>query len=78
MPLNMKLDLNLNGIQMVLVSGDDVVAYQHGEKSARILSSSGFQNLTLRTYEGLGHYTIPEETDEICRWLSANLCLGGT
>ncbi|CAN4076812.1 unnamed protein product [Withania somnifera] len=57
---------------------DDVVAYQHGEKSARVLSSSGFQNLTLRTYEGLGHYTIPEETDEICRWLSANLCLGGT
>lgn len=26
----------------------------------------------------LGHYTIPEETDEVCRWLSANLCLGGT
>ncbi|XP_047251556.1 acyl-protein thioesterase 1 homolog 1 isoform X5 [Capsicum annuum] len=59
-------------------TGDDVIAYQHGEKSARILSSSGFWNLTLRTYEGLGHYTIPEETDEICRWLSANLCLGGT
>lgn len=37
---------------MVLVSGDDVVAYQHGEKSARILSSSGFQNLTFRNYQG--------------------------
>lgn len=43
---------------MVLVSGDDVVAYQHGEKSARILSSSGFQNLTFRTYEGY-IYTFP-------------------
>ncbi|KAG5585856.1 hypothetical protein H5410_046290, partial [Solanum commersonii] len=55
---------------------DDVVAYQHGEKPARILSSSGFQNLTLRTYEGLGHYTIPEESDEICCWLSEIFCLG--
>ncbi|CAA3003980.1 acyl- thioesterase 2-like [Olea europaea subsp. europaea] len=32
--------------------GDEVVAYKHGEKSARILSSAGFQNLTFRAYDG--------------------------
>ncbi|KAL0330839.1 UNVERIFIED_CONTAM: Acyl-protein thioesterase 1 [Sesamum angustifolium] len=59
-------------------SGDDVVAYKHGEKSARVLSSAGFQNLTFRSYEGLGHYTIPEEMDEVCRWLTARLGLQGS
>ncbi|GFZ08378.1 alpha/beta-Hydrolases superfamily protein [Actinidia rufa] len=43
---------------------DDVVAYKHGEKSAQTLSLGGFRNLTFRTYNGLGHYTIPEETEE--------------
>lgn len=91
-----------------LVTGDDVVAYKHGEKSAQNLSSAGFRNLTFRTYNGyliyfclkpkttifssfavsnvtkalilqcrLGHYTIPEETDEVCNWLTANLVLDG-
>ncbi|KAL5559304.1 hypothetical protein UlMin_035515 [Ulmus minor] len=58
--------------------GDDVVAYNHGERSARVLSSAGFRNLTFRTYNGLGHYTIPEETDEVCNWLIANLGLDGS
>ncbi|KAL5144922.1 Acyl-protein thioesterase 2 [Glycine soja] len=57
--------------------GDDVVAYEHGERSAVTLSSSGFQNLIFRSYNGLGHYTVPEETDEVCRWLTANLGLEG-
>ncbi|CAL5205035.1 unnamed protein product [Lathyrus oleraceus] len=56
---------------------DDVVAYEHGENSARTLSSAGFQNLIFRSYNGLGHYTVPEETDEVCRWLTANLALEG-
>ncbi|KAL7150701.1 hypothetical protein ABFS83_05G131600 [Erythranthe nasuta] len=59
-------------------SGDDVVAYKHGEKSARILHSAGFQNLTFRSYDGLGHYTIPEEMDEVCRWLTDKLELPGS
>ncbi|PIN12529.1 Lysophospholipase [Handroanthus impetiginosus] len=59
-------------------SGDDVVAYKHGEKSAYVLSSAGFQNLTFRSYNGLGHYTIPEEMDEVCRWLTATLGLHGS
>ncbi|KAK6158813.1 hypothetical protein DH2020_006127 [Rehmannia glutinosa] len=59
-------------------SGDDVVAYKHGENSARILSVAGFENLTFRSYNGLGHYTIPEEMDEVCRWLNARLGLQGS
>ncbi|KAL8537014.1 hypothetical protein ACS0TY_012264 [Phlomoides rotata] len=59
-------------------SGDDVVAYKHGENSARILSFAGFQNLTFRSYDGLGHYTIPEEMNEVCRWLAARLGLQGS
>ncbi|ONI34298.1 hypothetical protein PRUPE_1G473700 [Prunus persica] len=58
--------------------GDDVVAYGHGEKSAQVLSSAGFRNLMFRTYNGLGHYTIPEETDEVCTWLTASLGLEGS
>lgn len=58
--------------------GDEVVAYHHGEKSAQNLSSAGFQNLTFRSYNGLGHYTIPQETDEVCHWLTARLGLEGS
>jgi hypothetical protein len=31
---------------------DDVVAYEHGDNSARTLSSAGFQNLMFRSYNG--------------------------
>ncbi|KAL3844093.1 hypothetical protein ACJIZ3_001496 [Penstemon smallii] len=57
---------------------DDVVAYEHGEKSARVLSSAGFQNLMYRSYDGLGHYTIPEEMNDVCRWLTTRLGLQGS
>lgn len=59
-------------------TGDDVVAYKHGETSAQSFSSASFRNLTFRTYNGLGHYTIPEETDEVCNWLTACLGLEGS
>lgn len=90
---------------MLSVTGDDVVAFKHGEKSAQTLSSAGFRNLTFRTYHGyvsinflvllfcisdkklqkmwdlaqcrLGHYTIPEEMDVVCNWLTAILGLDG-
>ncbi|GMI97589.1 hypothetical protein like AT5G20060 [Hibiscus trionum] len=58
--------------------GDDVVAYTHGERSAQALNSVGFRDLTFRTYNGLGHYTVPEETDEVCHWLTARLGLQGS
>ncbi|KAJ8431806.1 hypothetical protein Cgig2_027551 [Carnegiea gigantea] len=57
---------------------DDVVAYELGEKSVGALTSLGFQNLTFRSYEGLGHYTLPEETEEVCKWLTTTLELEGT
>jgi len=57
---------------------DDVVIYKHGEKSAQALESSGFGNMIFKSYRGLGHYTIPEEMEEVCRWLSGNLGLEGT
>ncbi|KAE8726260.1 Tesmin/TSO1-like CXC domain-containing protein, putative isoform 1 [Hibiscus syriacus] len=58
--------------------GDDVVAYTHGERSAQVLNSVGFRDLTFRTYNRLGHYTVPEETDEVCHWLTARLGLQGS
>ncbi|XP_073116066.1 uncharacterized protein [Elaeis guineensis] len=58
--------------------GDDVVPYKHGERSAEVLRSSGFRNLTFKTYNGLGHYTVPEQMDDVCRWLTARLGLDGS
>lgn len=57
---------------------DEVVPYKYGEKSAQFLSSSGFRYLTFKTYEGLGHYTVPKEMDEVCMWLNTRLGLEGS
>uniref|UniRef100_A0A5B7AZQ1 Putative acyl-protein thioesterase 2 n=1 Tax=Davidia involucrata TaxID=16924 RepID=A0A5B7AZQ1_DAVIN len=57
--------------------GDDVVLYKFGEKSSQTLSSSGFPDVTFKSYNGLGHYTIPEEMDEVCTWLTSKLGLEG-
>eukprot|EP00268_Persea_americana_P015403 TRINITY_DN1709_c0_g1_i1.p1 TRINITY_DN1709_c0_g1~~TRINITY_DN1709_c0_g1_i1.p1 ORF type:complete len:307 (+),score=63.19 TRINITY_DN1709_c0_g1_i1:199-1119(+) len=58
--------------------GDDVVIYKHGEKSAEVLTSTGFKNLAFKTYSGLGHYTVPEEMDDVCEWLTSKLELDGS
>ncbi|XP_068647251.1 uncharacterized protein [Aristolochia californica] len=58
--------------------GDDVVLYKHGEKSAEVVNSNGFRNLTFKAYNGLGHYTVPEEMDDVCKWLTARLGLDGS
>lgn len=83
-----------------MITGDDVVPYKFGEKSSRVLVSTGFQDATFKAYNGyvscfnsvtyrsqlliifaplyrLGHYTIPEEMDEVCAWLTSKLGLGG-
>ncbi|XP_057768820.1 uncharacterized protein LOC130988868 [Salvia miltiorrhiza] len=57
--------------------GDDVVAYKFGEKSAQKLSSTGFRDVTFKSYTTLGHYTIPEEMDELCTWLCSKMGLDG-
>ncbi|KAJ8422205.1 hypothetical protein Cgig2_014270 [Carnegiea gigantea] len=56
---------------------DDVVRYKFGEKSSKVLSSSGFNNVTFKSYDGLGHYTHPEEIQDICSWLKSKLNLDG-
>lgn len=57
---------------------DDVVAYKFGENSAQYLSSAGFCYLTFKSYDGLGHYTVPKEMDEVCNWLQGRLGLEGS
>ncbi|WJX79785.1 lysophospholipase [Trifolium repens] len=36
--------------------------------------SAGFQYITFKSYEGLGHYTVPREMSEVSNWLGS--CLG--
>ncbi|KAK4802602.1 hypothetical protein SAY86_000805 [Trapa natans] len=57
---------------------DDVVPYNYGEKSSRYLSSSGFRHVAFKSYDGLGHFTIPREMSEVCSWVSARLGLDGS
>ncbi|XP_042431163.1 acyl-protein thioesterase 1 homolog 1-like [Zingiber officinale] len=58
--------------------GDDVVQFKHGEKSAQVLKSTGFENATFKAYNGLGHYTVPAETDDVCKFLTTTLGLDGS
>lgn len=57
---------------------DEVVPYKYGEKSTHFLSLSGFRYLSFKTYDGLGHYTVPKEMDEVCNWLHTRLMLEGS
>lgn len=57
---------------------DEVVPYKYGESSTHCLSISGFRYLSFKTYDGLGHYTVPKEMDEVCNWLHARLGLEGS
>ncbi|XP_058074557.1 uncharacterized protein LOC131223240 [Magnolia sinica] len=54
---------------------DDVVLFKHGQKSAEALTTTGFRNLVFETYNGLGHYTVPDEMADVCKWLTARLRL---
>ncbi|KAL9232035.1 hypothetical protein vseg_007184 [Gypsophila vaccaria] len=54
---------------------DEVVAYRYGEKSAQALTSAGFRSLMFKCYDGLGHYTVPREMDEVCTFLVSRLGL---
>ncbi|URE08038.1 acyl-protein thioesterase [Musa troglodytarum] len=58
--------------------GDEVVLYKHGERSAQVLKSNRFENVTFKTYNGLGHYTVPGEMDDVCKFLTATLGLDGS
>ncbi|CAO2161273.1 unnamed protein product, partial [Urochloa humidicola] len=67
-----------SSIPILLCHGkaDDVVLYIHGERSADALKANGFSNVLFKSYNSLGHYTVPEEMDEVCKWFRANLELG--
>ncbi|KAL5072581.1 hypothetical protein RYX36_011565 [Vicia faba] len=56
---------------------DDVVLYKFGEKSAQSLSSAGFQYITFKSYDGVGHYTVPREMADVTNWLGSRLGLEG-
>lgn len=51
---------------MLLVTGDDVVAYKHGEKSAHTLSSAGFRNLTFKAYNGYVSILVSSASRFVC------------
>ncbi|PSR96041.1 Acyl-protein like [Actinidia chinensis var. chinensis] len=56
---------------------DEVVPYKFGEKSSHFLGLAGFRYLTFKSYDGIGHYTVPKEMDEVCNWLNGRLGLEG-
>ncbi|GAB4828315.1 hypothetical protein Ancab_035311 [Ancistrocladus abbreviatus] len=58
-------------------TADDVVKYKFGENSVQKLSSSRFNDVTFKSYTGLGHYTNPQEMDDFCNWLTSKLNLNG-
>ncbi|XP_050135743.1 uncharacterized protein LOC126611492 isoform X1 [Malus sylvestris] len=58
-------------------SSDDVVPYNYGEKSVHCLTTAGFRYLSFKPFEGLGHYTIPKEMNDVSSWLSTRLGLDG-
>ncbi|KAG5387869.1 hypothetical protein IGI04_029410 [Brassica rapa subsp. trilocularis] len=57
---------------------DDVVPYRFGEKSAQSLGMAGFRQTVFKPYQGLGHYTVPKEMDEVVHWLTTRLGLEGS
>ncbi|XP_019058594.1 PREDICTED: acyl-protein thioesterase 2-like isoform X2 [Tarenaya hassleriana] len=67
-------------LPIILTHGtsDDVVPYRFGEKSAHALSMAGFRQALFKPYEGLGHYTVPKEMDEVVHWLTTRLGLDGS
>lgn len=66
-------------IPVILSHGtsDDVVPYRFGEKSAYSLAMAGFRQVVFKPYEGLGHYTVPKEMEEVVHWLASRLGLEG-
>ncbi|KAF3526735.1 hypothetical protein F2Q69_00047264 [Brassica cretica] len=67
-------------LPIILTHGtaDDLVPYRFGEKSAQSLGMAGFRQAVFKPYEGLGHYTVPKELDEVVQWLTTRLGLEGS
>ncbi|KAI3814601.1 hypothetical protein L1987_14241 [Smallanthus sonchifolius] len=56
---------------------DDVVLFHYGERSAEKLTSAGFENVTFKPFNLLGHYINREEMAEVASWLTSTLELEG-
>ncbi|GJX79611.1 acyl-protein thioesterase 2-like protein [Tanacetum coccineum] len=56
---------------------DGVVQFRYGVKSAEKLTLAGFESLTFKPFNSLGHTIIPEEMDEVSSWLASKLVLEG-
>ncbi|KAF2613594.1 hypothetical protein F2Q70_00013783, partial [Brassica cretica] len=69
-----------SSLPIILTHGmaDDVVPYRFGEKSAQSLGMAGFRQTVFKPYQGLGHYTVPKEMDEVVHWLTTRLGLEGS
>ncbi|RID49356.1 hypothetical protein BRARA_H00161 [Brassica rapa] len=69
-----------SSLPVILTHGiaDDVVPYRFGEKSAQSLGMAGFRQTVFKPYQGLGHYTVPKEMDEVVHWLTTRLGLEGS
>nr|VDD01168.1 unnamed protein product [Brassica oleracea] len=69
-----------SSLPIILTHGmaDDVVPYRFGEKSAQSLGMAGFWQTVFKPYQGLGHYTVPKEMDEVVHWLTTRLGLEGS
>lgn len=53
MPISSKLECKcICCFSETNVTADDVVPYKHGEKSAEVLRSAGYRNLSFRSYNG--------------------------
>ncbi|GJX67210.1 zinc knuckle CX2CX4HX4C containing protein [Tanacetum coccineum] len=62
-------------VELAKQEGDGVVQFRYGVKSAEKLTSAGFENLTFKPFNSLGHTIIPEEMDEVSSWLASKLVL---
>lgn len=62
-------------ISICCVAGDGVVPHVYGVKSSHVLNSTGFRDVTFKSYNGLGHYTSPEEMADVRAWLTVRLGL---
>ncbi|KAI4381953.1 hypothetical protein MLD38_007968 [Melastoma candidum] len=56
---------------------DEIVPHIYGEKSSRYLSSAGFRYVSFKSYDGIGHYTVPREMGDVCSWIASWMGLEG-
>jgi predicted esterase len=51
-------------------TSDIVLAYEWAQLSHGFLQTLRKENLVFKTYEGMGHTSCPEETEDVYNWIS--------